>query len=216
MIDLTRTLENHMPVFPGHPSVCMTPYFLMEKDGRNVEKISMGVHTGTHVDTPYHFMDNGETSESISLNAICGPTVLLDMSEKSNIPLHIEDLESRRNPLRDTKKMVIQWGWSRTGSDYYENYPVLSPAVCQWLCDLGIEMIGMDTPSPGPPGQEGNEIHKLLLERGIYIIEGLTHLEQIETDIFFLVCLPLFVKGAGGAPCRAVALNAKDNFNLIL
>ena len=206
-IDLTRMVENGMPVFPGHPSTCITRYLTCEADGRNVEQISFGSHSGTHVDVPYHFLKGGNTAETISLEAISGRALLLDFSHKKNECISVADLAGEKERIERYQKMVIRTDWARGGDFDYHSYPFLSLESAQWLAGMNLQLIALDSPSPGPYGRLGAEIHRLLLRNRIYIIEGLTNLWRIRTDIFFLLCLPLLLMGTGGAPCRAVALS---------
>ena len=208
IIDLTRRLEDSMAVFSGHPPVSITRHLTAGKDGRNVEKISMGGHTGTHVDVPYHFIDKGFSSENISLPSICGAVVLVNIAFKDGKPITVKDIQGKKEKIKTLKKLVVHAHWQQTGQSYYKDYPTLSADACEWLCDLNIEMLGMDTPSPGPFGQKGDEIHKRLLRENIYIIEGLTNLDRIKEDTFLLVCLPLSIKAMGGVPCRAIAITS--------
>ena len=206
MIDLTRPLSDGMTVFPGHPAVEIDRILTVPHDGRNVESIRMGSHAGTHLDLPFHYVDSGPTAEDAILTAICGPALLLDWSANGSRPITVADLEAHHDKIHRLKKIVLRTDWNAEGDEYFLDYPVFSLQAVEWLCDLKIEMLGMDTPSPGPCNPEGKTIHAKLLNSGIHIIEGLTNLKRISNKMFFLMCLPLYLKGTGGAPSRAVAL----------
>ena len=196
-----------MAVFPGHPPVSILRHLDLESDGRNVEFFQLGSHTGTHIELPRHYIKNGSTSETCSLGTIVGPALLMDFSQTKEGKISAQNFQQYETQIKDLKRVVIKTGWNTPGDAYYCDYPTLSVEACKLLTELKIEMIGIDTPSPGPYGEEGEEIHRLFLNKKIYIIEGLTNLKNIRENVFLFICLPLYLTGAGGVPCRAIAVS---------
>ncbi|MFC1941548.1 cyclase family protein [Chloroflexota bacterium] len=212
IIDLTRKISKEMAVFPGQPPVQVEKYYKLLEDGRNLEKISLSTHCGTHIDAPYHFLKDGITSDKIPLTSLVGLMSILDFTHKrSGDEITNLDLRKHLTQIQRNKRIIIRTDWEPPGPAYFDNYPTLTIDACELLCDLRIEVLGMDTPSPGPIGENGSKMHERLLVNNVSLIEGLVNLKAIKTNPCFLLCLPLDVVGTSGSPCRVVALEHVAN-----
>jgi len=211
LIDLSYPLSSNTPLFPGTAPIELEAIERTEDPpamGRrslNVTRLSMGVHTGTHMDAPFHFFPSGLTIDRIPLEQCLGPALLVDLrglAASSEIDLTaIPDL---KNKLSQTRKLILNTGWAQYWGDatYFTDHPRISAESAAFLVDCGIHLIGVDTPSvdrlPFPA-------HLAFLSNGVVILENLTNLDAIGTDEFQLTVLPLKLTGRDASPVRAIA-----------
>jgi len=204
--DVTLTINPSMPVWPGDPGVTLERVQKIE-DGSvaNVSRIEMGVHTGTHVDAPYHFIKDGSTVERLSLKTLIGRAyvVHLDDSVDRILPEH---LEAAGIPPR-TQRVLIRTRNSKhwAKADYKpfdEDYVGVDVSAAQYLVKRGVKLVGVDYLSVAP-FPEPQPTHVALLKAGVVIVEGL-NLSQIAQGRYNFWCLPLKLDKSDGAPARAV------------
>lgn len=211
IIDLTYRLDPTTPVFPNYPPVAIE---VLEStrcnrpDGRrslNSTRISVGAHCGTHMDAPFHFIENGRTIDEIPLDQCVGEAVLLDLRNAiSDGRIEVKHLEPHQAKLRELRKAVVQTGWSEMWGrpEFFTDHPVFTPEAAQFVVDCGMHLIGVDFPSVDHPPFPA---HLAFLGHGIVIVENLTNLSRIKKDVFNLAVLPLKITGRDGSPVRAIA-----------
>lgn len=200
LIDLTRTIENNMPVFPGDIQTCLFQNHYLSVSGYSDHRLEMGMHAGTHIDGPMHLTDIQEYISDCPPESFIGPGCLLDVRGQPLIQMKPEYEE-----LVKTNCIVLLY----TGIDkqfgqpeYFNNYPVVTKDLCEFFIKKRIKMLGMDTPSPD---KQPYPIHKSLLQNWIYILENLTNLDLLfEKRNFEITALPLKIK-ANGSPARVIA-----------
>jgi len=209
VVDLTLPLGRGTPVYPGDPPVLVERRACVEVDGYQASLVVMGDHSGTHVDAPAHFIAGGDTVDSIPPQRLVGPAVALDFSWKGP-----GDSVSRRE-LEEALEasgarpgpgwfVLLSFGWdSRRGTPEWLRHPSISEEAAALLASMGVGGVGVDTPSPDHPPYP---VHRLLLGRGILIVENLAGLQRLAGRVFTLVVAPLPLEGAGGAPARVLAL----------
>jgi len=205
-IDLTREIRDGSVVYPGQPELNISKHYNLKKDGRNLEKISMSSHFGTHIDSPFHFIDEGNTIDKINIEKLSGKTYVMEFQKSKGETIELNEIKNHKEAIKKHKRIIIKTGWEKKGEVFYQAYPVLSTEATQFIADQHPYLLGMDTPSPGPKGEKGNLIHKILLKNEIVILEGLTNLKEIKKEIFTMLCIPLKLYGTSGAPCRVLAL----------
>ena len=213
MIDLSHPLNPETPVYPGDPPFALTildsTANAVEAGVRplNVSQIAMNVHCGTHMDAPYHFFGDGATIDEVALERCVGPTMLVKLPESLHggriDALHLSPFEAK---LRQVSRVVLNTGWHRRwgAGDYFSGHPVLTGEAAGFLADCGIQLVGVDTPSVDRPPFEA---HLVFLRRGVLIVENLTNLDAILSEVFQLAAVPLKISGRDGSPVRAVALD---------
>lgn len=203
IVDLSQPVCAATPVFPGDGAVRFT---ILDQTSVNVSRIDLSVHTGTHMDAPYHFFDNAATIDHIPLDRCMGPARLVDLrSLGAGCAIRREDIERRCDGPLAAHAAVLHTGWSQQWGTpcYFSDHPCLAADAAQFLVDCGVRLVGVDMPSvdraPYPA-------HHILLGAGVPIVENLTNLEAIRANPFQIVVLPLKLAGLDGSPVRAVAI----------
>ena len=207
LTELSHHISDRQQVFPGHPSVRIKNWKTLSANGRSVQEISLGNHTGTHMDTPSHFFKEGACITAIPPERLFGEALVLDYTEKRRgDKITQSDLVDKNVTFPRKAIVLLNTGWDRLfrNKEYLLDYPCLSLDAAEYLADGKINIIGMDFPSPGPVGQEGDEIHKLLLQNDILLIESMKNLDNVKTKDKILAA-PLAVKNCSGSPCRVFA-----------
>ena len=207
-IDLTHQIQEKMPVFPGDPPPEIREIMTLGKDICTVQSIRFNNHLGTHLDAPSHFIEGGMTVDQIPLETLIGEAVILDFTSKGkNGLITKEDLQTHAHRIYPGSRVLIKTGWDVhfTSDAFYVHFPCLTPDAAEYLANLKIGLIGLDTPSPSPLDDPDQAIHKTLLNAGVIILEGVKNLTLIDQDQCRLIVLPLSLRHFSGAPCRVVA-----------
>ncbi|KAH9856748.1 putative cyclase [Lenzites betulinus] len=219
-IDLTYTLDENVPIYPGDPAFSCCPTQTIPNDGINLHAISLGSHTGTHVDAPYHFVEDGARIDEVPLSAFIGNAVVVDLTQKTSRELitwadisSYTELICRKTQLPNGVFVLLHTGWSRYWqSPTFFDHPFLTHDASQRLLDLGVKLIGVDTLSPDETHVDGSTtdfgVHHAVLGAGALIAENLTNLEAIQTGDWLVSLMPLKLKGCDGSPVRAFAWRA--------
>lgn len=200
VFDLTLTMEDGMPVYPGDPAVALGALATVDSNGFANARLVTGMHAGTHMDAPAHFIPGGARLCDIPADRFVRRATLVDASGLEEIGRQILS----GHPVIPGGALVFRTGWSRRfgREEYFSSHPVLTEATAEVLADLGVTMAGIDMPSPD---REPFPVHRLLLSRGILILENLTGLEALpEATEFRLIALPLKIR-ADSAPARVIA-----------
>ncbi len=210
-IDLSYDLQESTPVYPDYPPfrARMTETAGDDSSGRRTLKsssIELGLHCGTHMDSPFHFFKNGHTIDQISFSQCIGLTLLINLSTlPPNAPIEKKDLDRHEHSLRSLRKVVLWTGWSRHWGDqnYFEQHPILTGEAAQYLVRCGVHLLGVDLPSVD---RTPFEAHLELLGHDVVILENLTRLDLIPSDVFHLMAIPLKLSGREASPVRAIAM----------
>ena len=212
IIDISVPLLPEMPVWPGDGDFRIVPVKRMATgDKNNVSRLDCGVHTGTHVDAPWHFLEDGSTAEQLPLDAMIGEAFVAYLPEVDVITA--ETFAQLMLP-RGTTRLLLHTRnselWETGVTEFRKDFVALTSDAAQWLVDQGIRLIGVDYLSVHRYG-DGPLTHQILLRAGIVIVEGL-NLAGVAPGKYELICLPLRLNGADGAPARAVLrrLPARD------
>ena len=193
-----------MHSYPGDPTIEVTQARAIAKgDPANLTHLSLGAHTGTHVDAPAHFIDGARTLEQMPLDHMVGEATVLDLRGRRTIDaaaLADQDVHDGDIVLCKTDNSAL---WARDG--FQEGFTYLTLDAAEVLVARGVKTFGLAYLSIEEFGSKTFAVHKLLLGRNILIIEGL-NLSAIEAGRYFLSCLPLNLQGVDGAPARAVLM----------
>jgi arylformamidase len=202
LIDVTVPLSNELPTFPGDPIVTVEAAARI-RDGApcNLTRLSLGTHAGTHVDAPFHFEPDGATVDRLPLEALIGRARVVDVGARSAIDaafLAGEDLRKAERVLLKTRTS----GRLASGP-FPTDFAYLTPDGAKALVDARVRLVGIDTPSVERFGDSDFAAHHTLLQAGVVIVESLD-LSHVTPGEYDLICLPLLVAGADGAPARVV------------
>jgi arylformamidase len=206
-----------MPIFPGDPTPKFESVLNLERDNVNVSRITLGTHTGTHVDSQKHFITNGVGIEKESLSKFIGEAVVMDFSNKTRGDgITSYDLDNYSSLMVPNDIILLYTGTSDYWYDDYmdkvgKKFTYLDPSATKWILSHKIKSVGIDTFSVEKYGSKEALIHKKLLGSGIGIIENLnSNLRQFVGRRVFLVCLPLALKELDGSPARAIIFDILD------
>ncbi len=208
--DLTAILRTHMPVWPTAPLPVFEPVGIAARDGYNIERVNCLTHTGTHLDAPYHLLEEGETVDRISADRLIGTAAVLKVRPNLEGNLIRTSALETHWPMGFAPEIVLlETGWSHARAptkEYLYDFPGLEPAAAEWLVGKKVKGVGIDTLGIDPYTNAKFEAHKVLLRRGIWILEGLDHLDALsEGTPYLLVAAPLKIEGASGAMSRVFA-----------
>ena len=213
-IDISVPLRDGMVHWPGDSecriSLAMRLGFPVagapgEVSPCNLTRMSLSAHTGTHMDAPRHFVADGQTMESLPLDAVVGPCRVIEIQNRRVITVD----ELRRHRLRRGERILFKTrnstrSWKLAKQGTFDTSFVYIPAeTASALVERGIRTVGVDYLSVGGYQKDIVECHQILLGAKVWIIEGLD-LSKVKPGVFDLVCLPLKIMGSDGAPARAI------------
>jgi len=200
LIDLSHDIITDMPVHPYDDPVKLYQDKFLDRDGYNNFKLEIGMHAGTHIDSPMHMTNIDSFINEISLEMFIGKGCLLDVRDESVIKYK----EEYSSIVNENDIVILFTGYyEKYGTEeYYKEYPVVDKELADFFIDKRIKMLGMDLPSPD---RYPFEIHKVLFNNDILIIENLTNLLQLlSIDNFEIIAFPLKIK-AEASMARVVA-----------
>ena len=210
IIDLTLTVSDKIPTFPGSPQPNLIPWENIKENGYNLELLFLSSHTGTHMDAPYHFLEKGAKIHEISLKKLVSEAALIQSrkgSGESITKTDIQKFEKKSGKIDGFSSVIFQTGWQRNLQKkyYFTKNPGLSVSAAKYLASKKISLVGIDSPSIDLGKDDKFSVHQIFAKKGILIVENLANLDKIKSSKFHLVVLPLKLKNATGSPVRAIA-----------
>jgi arylformamidase len=201
--DISVPIHPAMPVWPGDPPVVIERVKSMAEGAHdNVSRIDIGVHAGTHVDAPIHFIADGVGADRVPLDALIGSAVVVDATHL-NRHLGSGELSSLAIPEGTERVLFKTTNSELWESDHFETgFLGVTEDGARWLMERGVRLVGIDYLSIAPYGVSV-PTHRALLGAGVAILEG-TDLRGVEPGEYELICAPLRIVGADGAPARAL------------
>jgi arylformamidase len=205
LIDLTHPIDNMIPVFPGEPGPKISNIAEHKTHGYRVKWLEMGSHTGTHMDAPAHLIPDGKTLDQFSVSHFTGIATVIPIPPLTSF-IEIPFLTRFQEKIRESGFVLFATGWSKFwGADkYFRDFPVLTADAARWLAGHPLKGIGMDTISADPVNSVSLQIHHIILNAGILIIENLLFPQGFHADKAVFHCFPLRIADADGSPVRAV------------
>ena len=202
LIDISVSLIHGMIHWPGDPGLRIThPALIGPGEPYNLTSLDMSVHTGTHMDAPRHTIAQGVPIDAMPLDATIGPCRVIEIEDS----VAIRRAELERHQPQPGERLLFK---TRNSQRYWPDYPFdehfvyIADEAARYVAECGVRTVGVDYLSVGSFHHEGLETHQSLLGAGIWIIEGL-YLGHVAEGPYELLCLPLKIPGADGAPCRA-------------
>ena len=172
----------------------------------NVSALTVGAHTGTHLDAPLHFVPGGLPLEALELSALVGKADVVEIYGRS--PITAAEFE-RVNLTPKAERILLKTDNTRFGrlhdTIFHKDYTGLAPSGAEWLVHRGVRLVGIDYLSIGPYGPVNTETHKILLGAGIVVVESLV-LDNVEPGEYTLLALPPKFAGLEGSPCRCLLI----------
>lgn len=212
IIDLTFDIETGMPTCgtPWHQTVEIEPMGTIDTVGRNTARILLGSHSGTHMDAPRHFVEDGDTIEALDINMLWGEASVIDMRHKGNQGdvVELEDVKK----ITVSERMIFVFGWYHNWKTdkYYKSFPYFSVDAVNYLIDNGMKFMAMDTPSPDDGSaissrEDDSPNHKILLNKKIVMVEYLNNTDELSPDKKYeIAAFPLKAMGSDGCPARVL------------
>lgn len=209
-VDVTATLDPATtPVYEGDAPM----KFEYLKDMRSGDPLtlsvySLGAHSGTHIDAPMHFVAGGASIDQVPLEPLIGPARVIDIPDSVQA---IDAAELNRHEWRGAQRVIFRTrsslrGWMAS-PQFHRDFAYIAPDAAQLLADADVQMVGVDYISAEQFGSSEPLTHRILLGKGIPIVEGLA-LEGVSAGDYELIVLPMKVAGHEGAPARAVLRSA--------
>ena len=208
--DISLPISESLIVWPGDPGVKVTQTSHLDKgDVMTVSRLDMSVHTGTHVDAPCHFFPGGSSVDTLDLNVLVGPALVVHVLEADALSAGVL---GGLAILPGTERVLFRTRnsdhWARGEREFDESFVAITEDGAYWLVERGVRLVGVDYLSVGP-FDEPMSTHLILLRAGVIAVEGL-NLSGIAPGVYQLVCLPLKIAGSDGAPVRAILIDQSD------
>lgn len=203
-IDVTLSVRTNMTSWPGDPIVEVLDHKEISKCGSsNVSLLKLGSHTGTHIDAPKHFFNNGNTIDTMPTDVMVGLTRVIGIKDYSAIcvnELISKNIRPGQRVLFRTRNSKTRW-WKKS---FCKDFVFLTLAAAKYLVSRRVKLVGIDALSVGGYNKpEGKIVHQILLNRGIWIVEGL-ELTGVKPGNYSMLCLPLKVYKGDAAPARVL------------
>jgi len=204
IVDISVPLRANTPTWPGSPKILLHWTKRLDAgDECNNTRLECDTHVGTHVDAPLHFLAEGTSVDKLSLEMLVGPAAVAYLPKVSAVTA--SELDKLALPS-GTERLLLRTHnsefWAAGISEFRKDYVSLTPDAAQWIVKQGIQLVGVDYLSVGSY-EDGVTTHRILLEAGVIIVEGL-NLAEVQPGNYELICLPICLAGAEAAPARAV------------
>jgi arylformamidase len=205
--DLSHPMHSAMPVYPGKGQPVIEPAASIEKDGYREMRLELDGHTGTHMDAPAHMLPNGKMLNDYPVSKFTGKAVIIPVDCTKAI-IEIAHLQEYKTEIRHSDYVLFNTGWSKYwGTDtYLKDFPVLSEQAAKWLTTFQLKGIGLDAISVDPVESTTFDVHYILFQSDMVIVENLVFPETLLHGNGVFHCFPLNIEHADGSPVRAVIM----------
>lgn len=212
--DISLPIHPAMLTWPGDPPVTVTPALrVAHGDGVNVSAVTLGSHTGTHIDPPSHCFDGAPTVDALAPGTLIGEAIVVEIPRLSSaVSGCIEPADLREAGIEGAARVLFKTGnsqlWSRPEARFPEGFVSISPDAATWLVEQQVRLVGIDFLSVDALDAPGLPAHWTFLASGVVILEGLD-LSAVPPGRYDLVCLPLRLAGGDGGPARAFLIDSR-------
>lgn len=198
--DITMELKNSMAVYEGDPRFKMDNIYTTREHGYNVSRLNLGTHTGTHIDAPRHFFEDGTAVDSIPIEKLIGMAKVFFIDKCS---IDYDDIKELNIEKHD--KIIFKTINSKIIEDdeFHKDFTALTEEAAEFLAKREIDMVGIDYMSIESFYSEDGKVHNILLSNNIVIIEYLD-LREIEVGEYEIIALPMRIKDGDGSPARVI------------
>ena len=207
-VDLSWDITEQTPIYPGDPEPKISVATTLESDGYNLSSVYIGTQTGTHVDAPYHFSNEGDTIEKMELDFFFGEAVVIRVTDKKpNEKITMNDVMPYDEKIRKGTIVLFNTNWyKKVGTEEFFKHPYVSLEVAEYLVNKGVRFLCIDTINADQTGGTEFPVHDLFAEKRLMIGENWAYFDRIDFDNVFVAAFPLNIVGTDGSPVRAVAM----------
>lgn len=201
IIDLTQTITHHMQVYPGDTSPVLKHTRTLSRHGYTNHRLTTGMHVGTHIDGPWHMINDSRLISDMPVHHFIGNACIIDISNEDEF----NNVQYVKEKAEGCNIILFHTGYGKFfGTDkYLADYPLVGHKVAKEMVSLGIKLVGIDTSSPD---KAPFRTHKTLLDNGVLIAENLTNLHMLLNKTHFqVIALPIKI-AADSAPARIIAI----------
>jgi arylformamidase len=214
LIDLSQLINANSTVYPDTVAPSFEVLNTVEKSGFAELKMTLVLHTGTHIDAPCHMLKNGKSLDQFTIDKFVGRAIVIPCHHKTEIDVGY--LKTFEDKITQVDFILFYTGWQDKWNtkEYFDDCPTLTREAAVWLTKFKLKGIGIDAfsldkvSSAERATSENFPNHHILLEQEIILIENLTNLDKLPDSGFIFQCFPLSIENADGSPVRAIA-----NFN---
>ena len=191
IVDLSWEFTADTPIYPGDPEPSVTVATTLENEGYNLSTLVMGTQTGSHVDAPYHFSNEGATIDQMELDFFLGDAIVVRVTDKkAEEAITMEDIEPYK--------------------EQFFHHPYVNGEVAHYLVEQGVRFIGIDTINADQTGGTEFPVHDLFSEKRLMIGENWAYFDRIDFENPYIIAIPMKVVGCDGSPVRAIAVEWED------
>lgn len=212
-VDLSWPLTKDTPIYPGDPEPNIEVATTIESDGYNLSSVFIGTQTGTHVDAPYHFADDGDTIDKMELDYFFGEAVVVKVTDKkAEEEITMKDLEQYKEKIKPGKIVLFNTNWyKKVGTDEFFTHPYLTEEVARYLVEKGVRFVCIDTINVDKTGGTEFPVHDIFAAKRLVIGENMINFDKIDFEDVVISAFPLCIVGTDGSPVRAVAMELEQN-----
>jgi arylformamidase len=202
IIDISLPITSEMPTWPGDPRPEFKAVSTLDMAGIQVSQLTLGTHTGTHLDAPRHFIPGGRTIDLLDLCSLVGLCRVIEVGRAEG---HIARADLQGSAFHPGDRVLLKTRNSHQPArqSLTPDFAALQPAAADYLCEQGVALVGIDGPSIDVGSSRDFPCHKRLLGTDILVLENLV-LRGVLPGIYGLIAVPLNVIGADGCPIRAL------------
>ena len=212
IVDLSWEFTADTPIYPGDPEPSVTVATTLENEGYNLSTLVMGTQTGSHVDAPYHFSNEGATIDQMELDFFLGDAIVVRVTDKkAEEAITMEDIEPYKEQIIPGKIVLFNTNWyKKRGTEEFFHHPYVNGEVAHYLVEQGVRFIGIDTINADQTGGTEFPVHDLFSEKRLMIGENWAYFDRIDFENPYIIAIPMKVVGCDGSPVRAIAVEWED------
>ena len=220
VIDCTQPLYNNCPRWIGLPAMEISPhYYFLEQNSANGEYVKMLLHTGTHIDVPYHMIKGGKRIGNIALNQFMGEAIVIDATHRKDLlKIDLDYLRTRYDKkIKKGDIVIIYTGWGEKrgyNDEWLKNFPTLTTEAAKWIASKSVTGVAIDAIGFEAYSKDNMDLsvhHNLLNNVSFLAEEVYLPIEVLERERWWFIALPLRFDDAGGSPVRAALIEWAEN-----
>lgn len=210
-VDLSWEITKDTPIYPGDPEPDVKVATTVENEGYNLSGVYLGTQTGSHVDAPYHFSNDGATIDQMELDFFFGPAVVVRVTDKQpREKITMEDVKPYDASIEPGRIVLFNTNWyKKRGTEEFFDHPYVSEEVARYLVDKGVRFLCIDTINADETGGTEFPVHDLFSEKRLMIGENWAYFDLIDFDNVYVAAFPMKIIGTDGSPVRAVAMDVE-------